>query len=188
MKETGLFYASFAALLFLLLLMNRHAYADQMLSFAARDTEELYVLRAENVTGQIDSVGARLDLADQAQVSHVELSDLFVGGFLSWIQKEDKLFIVAAPPEDQIPIQDTDVANIYITLPDGANITDVMIEESNQVGWQGDLILISNKSSITPTVTATLTATATPAITVTPTLTPTSIKKKSRLYLPLVIQ
>lgn len=119
--------------------MNRHAYADQMLSFARQDTEDIYVLQAENVTGQIDSVGARLDLPNQAQVSNVELSDLFVGGFLSWIQKGDKLFIVAAPPENQIPTQDTDVANIYITLPDGANITDLMIEESNQVGSQGDL-------------------------------------------------
>jgi len=178
MKATGLFYSSFAALLFLLLLMSRHAYADQMLSFAPQDTEGVYVLRAEHVTGQIDSVGARLDLPDQAQVSNVELTDLFVGGFLSWIQQEDKLFIVAAPPKDQIPTQDTDVAHIYITLPDGSSITDVTIEESNQVGWQGDLILVSTSGSITATVTATATLTAT-AI-------PTKIS--NILYLPIVIQ
>lgn len=178
MKATGLFYASFAALLFLLLLMSPHAYADQILSFAAQDTEEVYVLQAENVTGQIDSVGARLDLPDQTQVSNVELSDLFVGGFLSWIQKEDKLFIVAAPPEDQILTQDTDVAHIYMTLPDGTSITDVTIEESNQVGWEGDLILISTSGNVTPTVT----------ITPTVTLTPTPSKKSNLVYLPIIIQ
>lgn len=193
MKPTGLFYCSFAALLFLLLLMSRHAYADQMLSLIPQDNEGIYILQAENVTGQIDSIGTRLDLPDDAQVTNVELTALFEGGFLSWVQQEDKLFLIAAPPEGQTPTQDTHVANIYIKLPNNATIADVTIEESNQVGWQGNLVLVSVNGNTTPTVTTTPTIIASPSLSPSPTATSTPImtaiptESSSVIYLPLVI-
>ncbi len=191
MKPTGLFYCSVAALLFLLLLMSRHAYADQMLSLIPQDNEGIYILQAENVTGQIDSVGTRLDLPENAQVVNVELTALFEGGFLSWVQQEDKVFIIAAPPEGQTPTQDTHIASIYIKLPNDTTIADVTIEESNQVGWQGNLILVSANGHTTPTVTTTPTTTVktspSPTAISTPIMTPTPTESSSVIYLPLVI-
>lgn len=100
----------------------------------------VYTLRAEQVDGTLQSVGARFGLPAGATVTNVEAIGRFVGGYLEAQQIEDKLYIVAAPPEDALLTQDSDVVRIHATLSSEEAIT-VNMEAWNQVGWSGDLVV-----------------------------------------------
>ena len=101
------------------------------------NAEIAYTLRAEIVTGTIDSIGTRLALPASATVLSVELAPAFAGGQLFWEQVEDKLFIVAAPATALT--KDADVLTIHMNVTD-AEAT-VRVEAVNKVGWDGELIV-----------------------------------------------
>ena len=104
---------------------------------ANANAEIAYTLRAEIVTGTIDSIGTRLALPASATVLSVELAPAFAGGQLFWEQVEDKLFIVAAPATALT--EDADVLTIHMNVTD-AEAT-VRVEAVNKVGWDGELIV-----------------------------------------------
>jgi len=101
------------------------------------NTEVAYTLRAEIITGTIESIGTRLALPAGASVTSVELAPAFADGNLFWKQIEDKLYIVAAP--DLVLTEDADVLTIRMNVADGE--ATVTVEAVNKVGWDGELIV-----------------------------------------------
>lgn len=89
------------------------------------------VLRVVGVTGKIFATGTRLDLPAGASITGLELSPAFANGFLRWHQEADKLYVVAAPLEDNILTTDTDIVIIHIT---GGDTGEVNVEAESPVG------------------------------------------------------
>ena len=89
------------------------------------------LLRVVNVTGRIYAAGVRIDLPAGVLVTGVELGDGFTNGFLKWHQEGDRLYIVAAPPEEDILARNTDMVTIHLA---GGSGEPVVIEAQNPVG------------------------------------------------------
>lgn len=70
------------------------------------------ILRLEEVSKPVYAVGTRLSLPHGAMVTEVEAGPAFAGGFLEWHQAGSTLYLVAAPPEEEVIMQNTDVVII----------------------------------------------------------------------------
>ncbi|MGB0383616.1 MAG: clostripain-related cysteine peptidase [Ardenticatenaceae bacterium] len=104
---------------------------------AHANQEMAITLRAEVITGTLESIGTRLALPAGATVTDIELAPAFAGGNLFWEQVEDKLYIVAAPEETVS--EDADMLTIRMNVTDGE--ATVTVEAVNKVAWDGELIV-----------------------------------------------
>ncbi len=87
------------------------------------------ILRAINVNEILQSVGARLRLAEGTTVDDVAGMGHFIGGFLNWHQDGTLLYIVAVPLVPFVAPCSVDVARIRVTIPEGGE--DPIIESGN---------------------------------------------------------
>jgi hypothetical protein len=94
---------------------------------------------AANLTGKLQSVGMRFDIASSINLQSAELVGALANGYLNAHQEGNTVYVIAAPPEGNAPAQDMDMVKVCFNQAPGA-ISGAM----NQVEWSGKVIVLTN--------------------------------------------
>ncbi len=90
-------------------------------------------LHAAVTGGRLQSVGLRLGLPAGVTTTEATLAGALTGGYLSRHQEDGRLYLLAAPPEGQIPSGDTDLVRLCFNQESPA----LVLEAERQVEWSG---------------------------------------------------